>query len=547
MPNRQRRAAGLVGTARAVFGGRPHLGEAAVATASCALLAAVTTYRWAALNDAEYPGHADRAFYFGVAQNLQAGRGPVIDYAWEFLSGMHPLPQYAFGYWLPLPSYLMSSVMTGGPHDLAAALRVNLAMGVLTWLGTYLLARQLSSQRWLPGVAAAIVIVLPAFSDYSVAAEAALYLSAFAVLAMATALGARRRLWLWPVAGMFAGLANASRNEGLLVFVVILCAAVMWPAAGRRLGAAVAYVAGYLLTMGPEMIAAHRHFGTVLPPASASFPFISDPEQIFAAHVHRTPAALFAGGPWQFVYIRLTSLDDTVSAMLSDLGVLESALLLLAIGAALARQKFRVRASAWREAVASSWFVPIGFCAATVALQAFVAPAVSDSGAAQKSGATVMIVVVVAGLTALARIGMRPVFTISVVVTLVLLPLLTVPTRTRLTVDVDNAYGRVARGLEPFFADEQRCLGRPVVLMTRSPWEFNQATGMAAVQIPDDPLPVILDIAKRYGVTHIRMDADRPALRDLKTLTGPDGLLVPTRVKSPGVYRIRSATLQATC
>lgn len=99
----------------------------------------VTLYRLGAIEQAGYPGHADSAFYFNVAQNIHAGLGTTTDYAWEFLSGPQSLPQYAFGYWLPLPSVLMSLALHFH-NSLAAALGVNVIMSVLLASGTYFLA-----------------------------------------------------------------------------------------------------------------------------------------------------------------------------------------------------------------------------------------------------------------------------------------------------------------------------------------------------------------------------------------------------------------------
>jgi len=49
------------------------------------------------------------------------------------------LPQYAFGYWLPLLSVLMSLALHFH-NSLAAALGVNVIMSVLLASGTYFLA-----------------------------------------------------------------------------------------------------------------------------------------------------------------------------------------------------------------------------------------------------------------------------------------------------------------------------------------------------------------------------------------------------------------------
>ncbi|WP_408665736.1 hypothetical protein, partial [Jatrophihabitans sp.] len=62
--------------------------------------ALVCGYRVSVARTARYPGHADPAFTFGVAQSIHAGRGPNIDYVWHFLVPDTPLRHYAFDYWL---------------------------------------------------------------------------------------------------------------------------------------------------------------------------------------------------------------------------------------------------------------------------------------------------------------------------------------------------------------------------------------------------------------------------------------------------------------
>ena len=130
---------------------------------------------------------------------------------------------------------------------------------------------------------------------------------------------------------------------------------------------------------------------------------------------------------------------------------------------------------------------------------------------------------VIGALIGLDQIGLRPVSVIGVIAVLVAAPLLTLATITRNTIDRNNAGGITASALRPELAAEQACLDKPVVLMTRIPWEITQATGMRTVMIPNGPLADILEVAHRYGVTDIRMDVDYAALSlaNLTSSTGP--------------------------
>src|SRR5579875_223926 len=68
----------------------------------------VTIYRMVVATDARYPGHADPAFYYQVGRNLATGRGPYIDYIWHFLAPVKSVHHFAWDYWLPMPSLLIS-------------------------------------------------------------------------------------------------------------------------------------------------------------------------------------------------------------------------------------------------------------------------------------------------------------------------------------------------------------------------------------------------------------------------------------------------------
>ena len=242
----------------------------------------LTIYRLGTLRHARYPGHADPAFYYNVAQNIHAGRGAQVDFAWHFLSGQPPLPRYAFDYWLPLPSVLMSVALR--VHDnFATALSVSVWMSVLLAAATYVLARCLTRSWWVPSAAAAVVAVQPLVSEFGVQAEAPLYLAAFATFALAAAIAARTRPWLWPIAGVLAALANLARNEGLLLILALIITAAVWSARARRVRVVATLVGGYLLAMTPLYVANVRQMGTLMPASSTKLPFVSSADNLVLA------------------------------------------------------------------------------------------------------------------------------------------------------------------------------------------------------------------------------------------------------------------------
>lgn len=528
--------------------------EALSAGAALLVVVAVTLYRFSGIERARYPGHADPAFYFNVAQNVRDGRGPTINYAWEFLSGQHALPQYAFGYWPPLPSAFMTLGLEFD-NTLRGALAVNLIMSVILVIGVYLFARGLTGCPWVPAAAAVVVIVQPVVSRFAVESEGAIYLAAFAIWALAAAVRARARPWLWPVAGVLSGLASLSRTEGLVLFLALLIAAAAAPTGWRRrAGYAGSVFAGYVVTMSPVYVESMRHFGTLLPPASASFPFITNYEDLFALHVNHSLSALLGGGWAQFFDLRATTLAKQIAHAFPTAYTVDALILIVLLGAALPkvdRGPGRHSAGALQavtRTARSPWFTPAAFAVATFLSYSLVAPVVSGTGAMSKGMVTILPIIIVGALVQLSRLALRPVVVATLVVVLAAAPLLTLAGATRSTVTANNAFGHRAVALEPALRSEQACLGRRAVLMTRSPWELTQATGIRSVEIPNGTLAQILRTARWYGVTDIEDTDRRDALRDITALTSRGGpLSVPAAVRGLKIYRIKAAAPAATC
>jgi 4-amino-4-deoxy-L-arabinose transferase-like glycosyltransferase len=532
------------------------------ALGSACFIVAVSIYRLHALRLARHPGHADPAFYYNVAQNLDAGRGPRIDYIWEFLNGQPDLPRYAFDYWLPLPSALMSIAIHLHP-GLVSALTAGVVMSIVLAAGTYWLAKGLTRSVWVPSAAAAVVMVQPVITRYSVQAESAIYLAAFAILAMAAAVGARSRPWLWPIAGIFAGLANLSRNEGLLLIIVLVVAAAAWPARVRRGLRVVATLAGYLLAMVPLYVMNLYFAGTPMPSAFAKLPFITVYENLFALHVDQSFSALLGGSVGNFVHLRAKALVDEINVGFASTVPFDGVLIVVLLASTLLRfapssinavvnAPLRPRPLAfgwWWSAVTSPWFVLAGFAASVFLFDGLVVPVVASAGAVVKVMAAILPVLVVGAMVQLGNLRFHPALALSIAAVMAVAPLVTLQIAGPIIV-LNNKYGDSEAFLGQYLRQEQTCIGAPVVLMTRNPWETTPATGFRTVMIPNAPLADILDVARRYGVTDIQLNATRAASLDeavIEAAAGSGPLVLSPSFPDRSVYRIRAAVLHATC
>lgn len=532
---------------------RRALAPAGLATmALLVLVAALTGYWWGVAETAVYPGHADSAFYYGVAQNIHAGRGFTINYIWEFLSGQPDLPRFAFDYWMPLPSLLMAWGL-GVSNTITAATDVTIVMAVLVAGGTYALARVLTRSWLVAAAAAAVVVVQPVVSTNAVRLDSPLYLTAFALLAMVAAVRARRWPWLWPLAGALAGLAYLSRGEGALLMAVLLVAVLAWSPRGQRLWFAAATLLGFAAVAARFWIACLHYFGTLTPPAESSFPFIGHYEDLFRLHIDRSWSAFFGPSIHDFLSVRLASADQAVSALAVTAQPVDAVVLLVLSGAAAAGAARAARGTtAWKAMLAcirSPWFVPVAFAGAIVFVDVVITPVVADAGASIKVQAAVLPVVVICAMTGLARLQLPRGAAVGIVALLVALPCLVLAQRTRASVANANRVGASQQRLGHYLDAESACLGRPVVLMTRNPWELTEALGIRSVQIPNAPLDDILAVARRYGVTDILMTSTRPALAKTAALLAPGGPLSrsPVMPVSLGIYRVKATVGEPRC
>ncbi|MBV9823922.1 MAG: hypothetical protein JO144_16960, partial [Actinobacteria bacterium] len=449
-----------------------------LAAAGAALFALlVSAYRIGVAHTARYPGHADPAFTYGVAQNIAAGRGPNIDYVWHFLVPGTPLHHYAFDYWLPLPSQLMARVLGHG-HGLSAVLTLNVLLVVLTGAGAYALARTLSDVVWVPAAAAAASVVQPVISSYVMQAESAVYLGVFALPAMAAAVAARRRVWLWPVAGAFAGLAAMSRSEGMLLCVVLGVAALVWQVGGGLPRTRTALLrgpalraglllAGYLVVSAPFLLTNLHHFGSPLPPAASAFPYVSSYENLYAVHVPRSLSALFDGSPLKFYNLRVLVLNLQLGAAYSAMPPIVSLLVAGLIGSAAFRSRVPATVAdpadpavpadpagraghplvGWlRPVLGSSWLVPVGFLLLVTVFECLVAPAVAAAGAIVKVMLTGVPVLLVLAVVQLGRLRLPAVLSALCCAVLIGYPLTSLAYHTRATIRVNNGFGHTAAG-----------------------------------------------------------------------------------------------------
>jgi 4-amino-4-deoxy-L-arabinose transferase-like glycosyltransferase len=246
------------------------------------------------------------AYYVDVARNIAAGRGPVIDALWSYVTPPLTIPRPAFELWQPLASYVASVPMHFLGSNLATAQLAFAVSGAFLAPLAWLIARDAAQRLDLPAnrataVAVASGLLVGIGAPFILAAAAPDSTLPFTVLATAACLvmpsaarGDRRAL---AALGIVLGLAYLTRMEAIYLGDVFVFFA--WRANERRLQ--FARVVGAVVLIGalvavPWWLRNYSVFGTPLPGQLAQNVFLSRNEQIFAFTTQPSLSSFVAQG-----------------------------------------------------------------------------------------------------------------------------------------------------------------------------------------------------------------------------------------------------------
>jgi 4-amino-4-deoxy-L-arabinose transferase-like glycosyltransferase len=269
------------------------------------------------------PAYPDSFYYTDVARNLAEGRGFTIDLIWIFpeVGGTIPadptLPIPSNAHWMPLASLIQVPFLTIlGPNAWASALPFAL-IGSLAAPLTWAMARDARASS-LVATGAGILVAIPVLSVvYMVQPD---NFSLYQPLVLASLWMGARGLKGSPrsfvAAGLLAGLATLSRNDGLLVLAA-LGLAFLWDRWRRRAipwSAAFACVGLFVLVMAPWWLRQLAVFGSISPStASGKVFFIRDIGEWNSITTPATLGHLLGMGIGPFVATRIGGLISAVT------------------------------------------------------------------------------------------------------------------------------------------------------------------------------------------------------------------------------------------
>ena len=243
------------------------------------------------------PAYPDSFYYVDVARQLAAGNGFNVDFIWIFpeVGGAIPanpvLPIASNAHWMPLASLVqVPFIWLLGPTAMASALPFAIA-GAFAAPLAWAIGRDAGAPSYV-SVGAGVLVAFPALSFVYMAQpdNFSLYQPLVAGSLFLAARGLRGNARAFALAGLLAGLATLSRNDGVLVLAV-LGATFLWdrwrtvrgsggePRRPARipLAAALGAVALFAVAVVPWYLRQLAVFGTLSPStASGKVLFIRD-------------------------------------------------------------------------------------------------------------------------------------------------------------------------------------------------------------------------------------------------------------------------------
>lgn len=255
------------------------------------------------------PAYPDSFYYVSVARELAAGHGFQVQYVWNFVdlagalpeAGVLPIPSNA--HWMPLAALVqVPFIWVLGATPLASAVPFWIASAATAPL-TWYIARDAGLQRW-QAAAAGVMVALPALVSPFLAQPdnfgLFMFLGTLALWLCARGLRGDRRAFA--LGGVVVGLAFLSRNDGVLLgipFAVAFLLDLLRPPRASRIGwtAGVLCAGAFVLVASPWLVRQLDVFGSLSPSAaSGRILWIAEYRELYGIGSEASPASFLAQG-----------------------------------------------------------------------------------------------------------------------------------------------------------------------------------------------------------------------------------------------------------
>jgi hypothetical protein len=460
------------------------------------------------------PGYMDADYYYAGGARLAGGHGFSEMILWNYLDDPAGLPHASHAYWMPLAS-IIAAVGMGLTRtiDFSSARLGFLLLAAAIPPLTALLGYTITNRRDF-ALAAGFLAVFSGYylPYYSTTDTFGIYMVLGIAFFLLLGLGItrqdnRNRIFIFIGLGAIAGLAHLSRADGLIWLAIASLAGFLLagPSNRRRVLSVLMVFLGYFLVMAPWFIRNNSEFGTFLSPGGNHALWLASYDQTFSYPAGKLTCDSWLASGWVAI---LTNRLDALKWNLQTAWAVQGTIFLLpfiVLGIWIYRRDFRIIIGV------ISWLV-------TFVLMTIVFPFAGSRGGFLHSGAALQPlwwVLVPAGLERFIvwieikrnwRKGEAfKVFMVGAITICALMSYVIFHNRIISSPGWGSESERY-RLVETFINSLPES-NNHAVLVGNPPGYFN-GSNRPAIAIPNEPIDIVVEVAKRYGAVYLILEND---------------------------------------
>jgi hypothetical protein len=467
---------------------------------------------------AKMPGHGDSAFYYTVAKNIAAGRGPVIDYIVYFFSGLLPLPHYAGDFWNPSASFLIAIPMLLFGPTISNALIAPIIAGVVPAIAGFLAGKKYSRSIAIGALTGILTFLAPFQVWFSVTTESIIFAGAFGSIAIYLIMKSDESPRYFQVAAIFTGLANLIRQDNILLLVTLeICILVTTLPLKRKLTIAITVVGIHLLVLSPLIIKNVSEFHSVFPPGPAKTAFLTTYEDFHSYNKQIDwPTLRATWGIQEILKRKLHTASENLGQVDYFLNPVFTLLVIIALMDAVFLHRDMIKL---RLLIPASLFAVLEYL-----FYSFIA-SFSGPGSVIKSLGTLMPFICILIVDFFSRyIHLKSLLILTVILLSAYSGYMGFEKNYSSTMYYNGVYDeyKIVKATILEDALKKGLASDGIAVLARDTWDVYEGTGFKTVMVPNNDINTIILVAQHYNAHYLLLPAERPQLNKIYTGSGPD-------------------------
>ncbi len=448
---------------------------------------------------AVHPGRGDSSYYLILAENLASGRGFMIDFIGHYLTVPENITHYANDYWMPFTSVIIASFISMLGNSLFVALLPSIIFSMIIGYLTYRLAMYYTGSYFTSAVSAGLVLWAPPLFEYTLIPDSIIYYVLFAVSSLYFLMRSIENAehphtgWL-SLAALFCGLAQLTRQDGLLLFITIITSLLVFIKRSSVIKYILILAGVYLLVLSPLIILNLKYLGVPMPGNALKTALFTEYFDIYD----------YSGGIPFSNYLEMGFIEivkDKVRVGLFNakvafeyLGSFIWVLAVLGIG--------RWFLNSRRRVIYAGFLPPVIFILMLYLVYTLVTTHISALGGFLRSGMVMIpFVIIIAVHTFQELIKSSKLKWLAVIA----LTLILAGQSVYNSKELHREHQEIARFHHELKATLEKISNEDtgLVLMTRTPWEIHYSTKYKAVQVPRGNADLIYKVATKYDADYL--------------------------------------------